>query len=330
MKILWGMATLLLMTACSTPDSALRLAREQQALQMAAREAEARTAAGEVASEAQVYLSMIRRLQQDGRYFASLAHIDAYQNRFGMTPELAVLHADALRVTGQGPASAAAYRELLDGPRAAAGWHGLGLLAGARGDYTEAAGHLATAVALEPTSADMLNDLGFARLRAGDAAGARLPLAQAAELAPANAKVLANLALLLTVQGERERALQIMDRASMPERTRQAVLGLAADIQARERAPRLQPAEPALVVPVSTGASAPPSRPVVAAIDGPHAAAPVAGAAVGQTAVVERPAFPTAAAVDHGQGARPVVPVLEATPTLSLFERLGRAGTVSQ
>lgn len=326
MKIVFGMAALLLTAACSTPDTAMKLAREQQALQMAAREAEARTAAGEVASEAQVYLSMIRRLQQDGRYFASLAHIDSYQNRYGMTPELAVLRADALRVTEQSSASATAYRALLDGPRAATGWHGLGLLAGARGQYPEAAQHLARAAALEPTNVDMLNDLGFARLRSGDVAGARLPLAQAAELAPTNAKVLANLALLLTLQGERERALQIMDRASMPERTRQAVLNLATDIQAHEHTPRGPAAEPVTLRPASLQAYAAPAhavpdRPIVAAVDGPHASG---AGADNRAAAASRAAAPASAAANSP------LPVLEATPTLSLFERLGRAGTVSQ
>jgi len=285
MKTLWGMAALLLLSACSTPDTALQLAREQQALQMAAREAEARTAAGEVASDAQVYLSMIRRLQQDGRYFASLAHIDSYQNRYGMTPELAVLRADALRVTEQLPASEAAYRELLGGPLAATGWHGLGLLAGAGGDFAKAAGFLAKAVELEPTNVDMLNDLGFARLRSGDRVGARLPLAQAAELAPTNAKVLANLALLLTIQGDRERAVQMMDRVSMPDRTRMAVSGLAEEILAIDR--------------LNTAGSA--RAAVHAAMHGEPSA-------------------------DRGWQ----LPVLEAAPTLSLFERMGQAKTISQ
>src|ERR1700688_272192 len=60
-----------------------------------------------------VYLALIDRMQAQGLYYASLAHIDAYEKQYGATPDSTLLRADALRVTGQSDASAAAYRALL-------------------------------------------------------------------------------------------------------------------------------------------------------------------------------------------------------------------------
>ena len=70
---------------------------------------------------AQVYLSMIEQMQQKGLYFASLAHLDEYERKYGATPHTTLLRADALRVTGQPERSAEVYRTLLSTPLAAQG-----------------------------------------------------------------------------------------------------------------------------------------------------------------------------------------------------------------
>lgn len=131
-------------------------------------------------------LSMIAEAQRQERYFASLAYIDAFQQQFGNDPRVGPMRAEALRQTGQTAASEQAYRALLGTPQAADGWHGLGLIAGARGQYAQAADDFSRAAKLAPTDPRILGDLGYARLRAGDPAGARVPLGQAAELAPDN------------------------------------------------------------------------------------------------------------------------------------------------
>src|SRR5690606_19838287 len=146
----------------------------------------------------------------------------------GNNVELSALRANALRMTDQTAQSEAAYQALLKTSEAATGWHGLGLLAASKGNFAQAADHLAKAAKLRPTNAEYLNDLGFARLQAGDINGARLPLGQAAELDPANNKVLANLALLLLVQGEPEQAHAVMDKARLSQQARDLVLQLAA------------------------------------------------------------------------------------------------------
>lgn len=43
------------------------------------------------------YLSLIRRMQEQGMYYASLAHIDAYVQRFGRTPDVLLLYRRAAR-----------------------------------------------------------------------------------------------------------------------------------------------------------------------------------------------------------------------------------------
>jgi len=148
-----------------------------------------------------------------------------------------VLRAEALRQTGQTASSEQAYRALIGTAQAAEGWHGLGLIAGSRGQFEQAADDFARAAKLAPMDPGILGDLGFARLRAGDPAGARVPLGQAAELAPENAKVLANLALLLLVEGEPVRAQNVMDRARLSEEARGQVLRLATEIRSQAAAP---------------------------------------------------------------------------------------------
>ena len=117
-------------------------------------------------------LSMIAEAQRQERYFASLAYIDAFQQQFGNDPRVGPMRAEALRQTGQTAASEQAYRALLGTPQAADGWHGLGLIAGARGQYAQAADDFSRAAKLAPTDPRILGDLGYARLRAGDPAGA--------------------------------------------------------------------------------------------------------------------------------------------------------------
>ncbi|MBO1112389.1 tetratricopeptide repeat protein [Bordetella petrii] len=224
-------------------ESAWELIQQQQQEQALMRQSEDDPDAGKQPTEPQLMLALIRENQAQGRYFASLAYIDAYRQRFGNSDQLEALQADALRRTGQQEQSEAAYRKLLGGAQAAQGWHGLGLLAGARGDYAQAAQDLEHAVKLAPTDAQMLGDLGYARLRAGDSAGARVPLGKAAELDPSNTKVLANMALLLVVEGNAVQAQQLMDRARLGQDARSQIYQLASQMQAQGRAgstPRAQ------------------------------------------------------------------------------------------
>jgi Flp pilus assembly protein TadD len=183
-----------------------------------------------------MYLGLIRQMQDEGMYFASLAHIDAYEQQNGSTPELQRLRADAQRETRQSAAADTGYRKLLGSVEASAAWHGLGLLAAQNGDYQAAVTALREAAKREPTNPVMLGDLGYALLRSGDIAGARVPLAQAAELAPDNRKMIGNLALFLLVSGDPEKARAVMDKGTLSADTRATIYSLAAEIGQRQPA----------------------------------------------------------------------------------------------
>ncbi|WP_421024173.1 tetratricopeptide repeat protein [Paraburkholderia sp. A1RO-5L] len=183
-----------------------------------------------------MYLGLISRMQAEGLYYASLAHIDAFERQYGATPDSIVLRADALRVTGQAGASAAAYTQLLDTPLAARGHRGLGLLAGVAGDFRKAALELEAASRLDPTNATTLSDLGYALLRDGDVAGARVPLLEALELDSHNAKIVANVALLFEAGGNDADAHALMARQGLPEQTRAAIARDAQKVREVERA----------------------------------------------------------------------------------------------
>ncbi len=222
-----GMAGLLLAGCTSTPQTAYQLMQEQQQIQAQARQAEDEASRKAMPSQPEMFLSLIAQSMEQGRHFAALAYVDAYIQQYGNTPDIAPLQANALRLTGQPAESEVVYRKLVASGKAAEGWHGLGLLAGARGDFAQAADDLGKASRLRPTDADILSDLGYARLRAGDVAGARLPLGQAAELNPGSNKVIANLVLLLLVEGQTERAERVMNQANMSEQARAQLSVLA-------------------------------------------------------------------------------------------------------
>ncbi|MQR01398.1 tetratricopeptide repeat protein [Glaciimonas soli] len=214
-----------LLTGCGT-NSAKVNAQQNEAAQL-------RQAAEEKAPTPDnkgMYLGLIRQMQEQGLYFASLAHIDAYEQQNGSTPEIQRLRADALRETRQSAAADATYRTLLSSSEASAAWHGLGLLAAQHGDYKAAAASLREAAKREPTNPVMLSDLGYALLRSGDIATARVPLAQAAELAPDNRKMIGNLALLLLVSGDAEKARTVMEKGALSADSRATVYRVAAEI----------------------------------------------------------------------------------------------------
>ncbi|MEM5385614.1 pilus assembly protein [Paraburkholderia phymatum] len=185
-----------------------------------------------------MYLGLIDRMQAQGLYYASLAHIDAYEKQYGASPDSILLRADALRATDQPASSAAAYTQLLNTPLAARGYRGLGLLAGASGDFERASQVLETAVELAPTDVATLSDLGYARLRAGDVAGARVPLMKAAELDGHNRKVIGNVVLYLLADGQTARAQALIKDQKFAPDVRAQVRDEAAKVAAASRARR--------------------------------------------------------------------------------------------
>jgi Flp pilus assembly protein TadD len=250
-----------LLSGCqSTAADTARQVLQQQAQEQALARAQSEEEALKRVSKPEVELSLIRKAQEDGRYFASLAYLEAYRQQYGDTPESAALRGEAQRKTGQDEASEQTYRTLVDGPQAAVAWHGLGLLAGAHGNYAQAAEDLGKAAKLRPVDAEYLGDWGYALLRSGDLKSARVPLGQAAELAPDNQRILGNLAVLLLVEGKTAAAEQLMDRSHLSDQARKQVLMLAAQTKASMAAP----------IPHSSAAPAVPAQGGVMFMTGQH------------------------------------------------------------
>lgn len=192
-----------------------------------------------------MYLGLIDRMQQQGLYYASLAHIDQYEKQYGSTPDTKLLRADALRATSQYDASEQVYTQLLNTPAAPRAYRGLGLIAGARGDFARAAGLLTQASELAPTDASMLSDLAYARMRAGDLAAARVPLMKAAELDQKNPRTFGNVALFLVATGHLNEASGLMDQQKMTPQVRAEIRDDAARVTAAQRTRQLTVVPPA-------------------------------------------------------------------------------------
>lgn len=179
-----------------------------------------------------IHVRLIEQMQRDGLWFASLAHLDALERRTPATAQTLRLRADALRRTGQIAESRQQYLRLLDTPLAGAAYHGLGLLAGADADFPRAIEMLAQARQRDPTDVLVLSDLGYAMLRAGRTAQARVPLMQASQLQPDQPQVQANLALYLFAMRRGNEAEQLMSARNLPPGTRHAIRQAARDLPA--------------------------------------------------------------------------------------------------
>lgn len=190
------------------------------------------------------YLQLVTQMQQKGLYFASLAHIDALQQRWGVDADSNLLLADAMRQTGQPDKAQALYSQLMTTPVKARAAHGLGLLAGRAGDFQGAVVHMQQATQMAPTDADMLNDLGFVLMQLGQWKEARVPLMKASELASDNPRIWSNVALFLTLDGQPMQANEVMAGRKLTVVSRTQIAELARSIRQR--------AQPSAAIPVNT------------------------------------------------------------------------------
>ncbi|WP_390348653.1 tetratricopeptide repeat protein [Variovorax boronicumulans] len=209
-----------------------RYAAGEDAQQRQAFEAASDTKTGANIDTQATYLKVVDQMQQQGLWFASLAHIDALEQRWGITPDSTRARADALRQTDQAELAETAYKRLLTTPQESAGYRGLGLLAGAHGNYAQAVQLFKQAQRRTPTDALLLSDLGYASLRAGRLEEARLPLMQALQLRPDSKQAQANVALYLEVTNQQEQATALMNANRMSDTTRAAVREAAMQMRA--------------------------------------------------------------------------------------------------
>jgi len=218
-------AVCLLLSGCTSSMSAASLVRNQELERQ-----QTASVAAPVPDDRKLYLSLIQEMQSKGMFYASLAHVDAFEKKYGVQPDIELLRADALRETSQQEAALVVYRSLLTSNVAARAQHGIGRALASEHKMGEATLALSAAVRLDPTNIDFLNDLGFAFLASGNVPGARIPIAQAAELAPNNKKVLANLVLYLLLTGQVSAADQVAATAKLPDATLRATRALAAQL----------------------------------------------------------------------------------------------------
>jgi tetratricopeptide (TPR) repeat protein len=252
--LLQGCASVLpLLAAAGAPERATAPIRPAAA--DAAATAAAATASPAPAETRDTYLAVVEQLGREGQHFAAYAHLQALEAQFGGGPEVTLLKADALRASGDAEAAARLYGELLAGPQSARAYHGLGLIAGARHDYASAATLLERAAQREPTHARLLSDLGYALLLGGRPEQARRPLLTAAELAPQDARIQANVALYRrSVGGPGAGCAPGTAPAAQPTDAVRLALGLGADGCApTPMTPPLAARSPALQAPALTG-----------------------------------------------------------------------------
>lgn len=213
------------LSGCATDRNGTALLQQQAQVQVELAKLRDKKAREEY-SDQTVYLGLIRKMQQDGLYYASLAHIAVYLQRFAGNAEIQLMHADALRETDQGEAAAAIYRQVVataTGPQAAQAHHGLGLLAGRQDDFHGAVSELRAAQGLDPINPRIVSDLGYALMRAGALQEARVPVMQAMELDANSPRTVSNAAVWLLVDDKRAQANALMQKAALPEATRTAI-----------------------------------------------------------------------------------------------------------
>ncbi|MFA5083209.1 MAG: hypothetical protein WC474_11730 [Hydrogenophilaceae bacterium] len=187
----------------------------------------------DMASDPEMYLQLIGRMQEKHLYFASLAHLDAFDRRWPSNQRATLLRADALRETGYSDQAARLYEGLLKSPLAASAQHGLGLIASKNGDLNTALLALSQANQMDPTNAAMLNDLGYVQILLQRLAEAGFNLHKATELDPKNSLAGANLALFYLLDNKPARADGIMDWYRLTEKQRKDIIDKAAELNVR-------------------------------------------------------------------------------------------------
>lgn len=193
------------------------------------------------ASTSKLYLSVVNGLLSQGRYRAALAYLDQYAVKEKKAPYFHQLYGEALLGTGQYEEAAAAFAKLGNTELAADGFSGLGRARAAQGDWIGAEEEFRKAVAARPSSAEFLNNLGYAQLTIGGdrLKAAEFNLRQAQELDPSSGSIRNNLLIAFMMTGKNEEARRLL--AGIPASRERAEVRDFAAAWVKER----QPAGPA-------------------------------------------------------------------------------------
>lgn len=189
------------------------------------------------ASTTQLYLSVVNGLLRQERYRAALAYLDQYAVKEKKTPYFRELYGEALLGTGQYDAAASSFAALEGTNLAPEGFNGLGRVAAAQGDWPAAAGYFQQAVDARPSSAEFLNNLGYAQLCAGGdmLAAAEFNLRQAQELDPGSESIRTNLLIALMMAGKNDEARRLL--SAIPASHQRAEVQNFAAAWVKERQP---------------------------------------------------------------------------------------------
>lgn len=164
------------------------------------------------ASTSRLYLSVVSGLIEQGRYRAALAYLDQYAVQEKKTPRFLQLYGEALLGTEQYDAAAEAFSGLERTDLKPDGLNGVGRVKAAQGHWAAAVDYFQRAVAARPSSAEFLNNLGYAQLCVGEdsIAEAEFNLRQAQELDPASASIRNNLVIALMMAGKDSEARRLL------------------------------------------------------------------------------------------------------------------------
>ena len=161
-------------------------------------------------------LDVIRKIMEQGRLYAALAHLDdldtqALQARY--------LRADILRQSDRSIEAGPIYESLLETCLVGEAHHGLGLIAGREGQLKTAARELSQAARLLPINPSVRNDYGYILLLNGDMAAAKREFLTALELDEEARLAETNLVILLYMQDEQQKAEAFARRVNMDNKT---------------------------------------------------------------------------------------------------------------
>ncbi|MGY2376095.1 tetratricopeptide repeat protein [Pseudomonas sp. SDO524_S393] len=171
------------------------------------------------ASDQELSLNLADDMANDGKLHASLANLQSLSDNL---PQVRLRKAKVYRLLGRSEAEPL-YRSLLGTCLSAEGEHGLGQLAVAKGNNSQAVEHLQRAARLAPTDEKIRNDLGVVYLNQLRLEEARFEFLTAMELNQSNTLAALNLVTLLIYQGNWGQAAQVVSTVGLkPEQVTQA------------------------------------------------------------------------------------------------------------
>lgn len=148
-----------------------------------------------------LYLIVVDRLRKQGSARAALSYLDEYEKQYPGDAQARLMRADCL-VTLDAPGMAEPiYKSLTRSEYRSAAYAGLGKVAVANTQWADAVARFQTAVDLNPSNADYINNLAYAQMRAGQYETALATLSQAQQLDPHNVTVRNNMILCLHLAG---------------------------------------------------------------------------------------------------------------------------------